>query len=116
MRSMLGYRSGGDLPLEAINARTGSESVGQGHGVANRLGARPAVPDDSDAGDAEKRRAAVLGIIDATAEMTERAARQHRADPHGDGARQLFTQQVFHHLDEPLADLERHIPGKTVAD
>ena len=69
-----------------------------------------------DAGDAEQRRAAVLGVVDAAPEMPQRAARQQRADPHGDGARQLFAQQTLDHVDEPLADLQRDVAGEAVAD
>ena len=46
------------------------------------LRARSAVADDGDAGDAEQRRAAVFGVVDAAAEMPQRAARQQRSDAH----------------------------------
>ena len=38
-------------------------------GVAHRLGRRAAVADDAEAGDAEQRRAAVFGVVDAPAEI-----------------------------------------------
>ena len=54
--------------------RLGGEAVGHRDGVAHRLGARAAVADDGDAGDAEQRRAAVFGVVDAPPEMPQRAA------------------------------------------
>ena len=113
---MVGYRGGGDLPLDALDELTGREPVRHGDGVAHRLGARPAVADDGDAGDAEQRRAAVFRVVDAPAEMPQRPPRQQRSDAHRDRARQLLAQQILHHVDEPLADLQRDVAGEAVAD
>ena len=44
-------------------------------------------PTTTDAGDAEQRRAAVLGVVDAPAEAAERAPRQQRAHLPGERAR-----------------------------
>ena len=67
-------------------------------------------------GDAEQRRAAVLGVVHAPAEPPERPPRQQRAHLHRERARQLLAQQVLHHLDEPFADLQRDVAGEAVAD
>ena len=72
--------------------------------------------DDGDTVDAKERRAAVLGVIDAAAEAPKRTPRQERSNPHGDRTRQLLAQERFHHLDDTLADLQRHVPGEPVAD
>ena len=74
-------------------------------GVADRLGRRAAVTDQHQPRDAEQRRAAVLGVVDALAEAPEGAARQQVADLAREGARQLRAQQLLDHLDQPLAQL-----------
>ena len=66
--------------------------------------------------DAEQRRAAVFRVVHAPAEAPERAPRQQRSDAHRDRARQLLAQQRLDHLDQALADLQRHVAGEPVAD
>src|SRR5262245_14615374 len=110
------HRSGGDLMLDAGKEVARCEPVGQGNRVANRLGRRPAVADDREAGDAEQRRAAVLGIVDAAAEPPERPSRQQVADLAGKGPLQLVAKQRFHGLYQSLARLQYHVAGEPVAD
>ena len=92
------------------------EPIRHRDGVAHRLRARSAVADDRHAGDAEQRRAAVLGVVHAPAEMPERPPRQQRSDAHRERARQLLAQQLLDHFDQPFADLQRDIAGEPVAD
>ena len=106
-----------DLLLDALDEALGGEAVRH----ARRRCAPPwrvdrPWPTMRDAGDAEQRRAAVLGVVDAPAETPERAPRQQRSDAHRDRARQLLAQQLLDHLDQPLADLQRDVAGEPVAD
>ena len=66
--------------------------------------------------DAEQRRAAVLGVVDALAEAPERPARQQVADLARERARQLFAQQLLDHLDQAFAQLQHDVAGEAVAD
>ena len=72
--------------------------------------------DDAEAVETDERGAAVLGVVDTLAEAPERFARQHVADARSHRRRQLLVQQPLHRFDEPFADLQRDVPGKTVAD
>ena len=72
--------------------------------------------DDADAADAEQRRAAVLGIIDAFLEIEEGAFRQDVADLAGNGGLERLAEEVADHLDETLADLEGDVADEAVAD
>ena len=56
------------------------EVAGDADGVLDRLRVRAAVADDAAAVDAEERRAAVLGVVDALLDVVERALEQQRAD------------------------------------
>ena len=66
-------------------------------------------------GDAEQRRAAVFRIVDAAAEMPERAPRQQRSDPHRERARKLLAQQLLNRVHQAFADLQRHVAREPVA-
>ena len=85
-------------------------------GIANRLGRRAAMTDDAQAIQADERRAAVLGGVDALAKSAERLSRQQVADARAERRRQLVVQQALDRLDQPLADLQRHVAGESVAD
>ena len=52
----------------------------------------------------------------AAAEMPERAPGQQRSDTRGKGARQLLAEKRFHRVHQPFADLQRHVPGESIAD
>ena len=78
-------------------------------GVAHGLRRRPAVPDDAESVDAEKRSAAVLGVVHALAEAAERPQRQQVPHARAERALQLLSEQLLDRVDEPLADLQRHV-------
>ena len=65
---------------------------------------------------AHQRRAAVFRIVHAPAESAERPPRQQIADLARKRALQLLAEQLLDHLDETFAQLQRHVPGKAVAD
>ena len=48
--------------------------------------------------------------------MPERAPGQQRSDTRGEGARQLLDEERFHRVHQPFADLQRHVPGESIAD
>src|SRR5437588_2034363 len=60
-----------------------------GDGVGDRFRGGPAVADDAEAVEADERRAAVFGVIDAAAEPPERLPREHVADAASEGRREL---------------------------
>ena len=74
------------------------------------------MPDDAETVQADERRAAVLRAVDALAESAERLPRQQIADARAERRRQLVVQQALDGLDQPLADLQRHVAGEAVAD
>src|SRR5262245_5536138 len=55
----------GNLMLHAADELADDEPVGHRDRIADGPGARAAMPDDGDAGRPEKRRAAVLRVVDA---------------------------------------------------
>ena len=58
-------RMRGDLARQPVEQALGHGARRHRDGVAHRLRRRPAVPDDAEAVEADERRAAVLGVVDA---------------------------------------------------
>src|SRR5262249_24387655 len=106
----------GDVLLHPLDEPLRREAVRHRDGVAHGLRARSSVADDGHAGDAEQRRAAVLRVVHARAEVPHGPPRQQRADARRDRARQLLFEQRLDDLDESFADLQRHVSREPVAD
>ena len=72
--------------------------------------------DKADAGDAEQRRTAVFGVVEAPAKPTERTPRQERADHSGKRSRQFLSEEPLDRVDEPFTRFQRDVARETVAD
>src|SRR5262245_9037229 len=107
-----GARGGSNLALDALDELGAGEPIGHRNRVAHRLRTRAAVAHDGDAGDAEQRCAAVLRVVDAPVETSQRAVRQERSDAHRDGARQLLFQEILDDFHQSFADLQRDVAGE----
>ena len=94
--------------------------AGKFRGHANRVldggAVGRAVTDDGDALESEQRRSAVLGVVEALLEVLEGRTRQQIAHLAGDGGVQRLLENGAHRLDQSLADLERDIAHKAIAD
>src|ERR1051326_3263724 len=77
--------------------------------VLDGLGVGASVADDAYSAYSQQRRAAVLRIIDASLETTERLLGEQCADAAADGRFQRFAQQMLHQVHQAFAHLERHV-------
>src|SRR5437763_15510143 len=68
-----------DAALDARERAVLGELLHVADGVAHGARVRAAVADDDDAANAQKRRAAVLGVVEPLPQVLEGGARQHRA-------------------------------------
>ncbi len=71
---------------------------------------------DTEARNTEQRGAAELGVIHSLPKAAERPPRQQVAHLARKRALQLLAEQVFDHLDQPFAQLQRHVAGEPVTD
>jgi hypothetical protein len=74
------------------------------------------VPHQAQAVDAEQRRTAELGRVDAAGETLEGRPRQHRGEPRDRRRRQLLAQHRADRADDAFADLQGDVAGEAVAD
>src|SRR5688572_26713978 len=86
------------------------------HGVLDRLRVGAAVADDAAAVDAEERRAAVLGVVDALLEVVHRPLEHQRADLARRRPGELGAEHLADHLAEGLAGFEDDVADEPVAD
>jgi hypothetical protein len=84
--------------------------------VLDRVRIRTAVSDDADAFDAQKRSAAVLGLIQPLLEFVKSRAREHVSNFARDGGFQRIAQHLINHVYQALAHLQRNIADEPVTD
>ena len=73
------------------------------------------MPDDGDSLYAQQRRAPILRIIRAPAEIIERALRKHVTELRRQAALDRLLQHPADMLHQSLADLQRYVPDEPVA-
>src|SRR5439155_15729913 len=74
------------------------------------------VTDDGGPVNAEQRRAAHLGVVDAAPETLEGRHRQLRPDLRAGVPHELFLDHGADHLGQTLGDLQGDVPGEAVGD
>ena len=93
-----------------------AEFVGHPNRVLYGVRVRSAVTDDTDALDAQQRGTPVFGIVHSAAELLKRLLGQNVTDLRRKRPPKLVPQHRRYRLYEALAQLERNVPRKTVAD
>jgi hypothetical protein len=74
------------------------------------------VADNAQPVESDERSPAIFGRVNAPPEPAERLPRQQVSDAGAERRRQFLVQQRLHRVDQPLADLQRHVSGEAVAD
>src|SRR5450759_1471349 len=92
------------------------EVVGGANGVAHGLRVRAPVPDETGPVHAEKRRAAVLAVVEAFLEGTEGVLRKQKAHRRLKAAGDLLFERLLHEVREALGDLEDDVSREAVRD
>ncbi len=72
--------------------------------------------DDGDTPEPEQRRAPVLGVVKTLLEILESTSRQQESRLAGEGGGQGLFEQGTNGFHQSLADLERHVADKAIAD
>ncbi len=89
---------------------------GHAHGILHGVRIRRSVRDDADALDAQQRRSAVLGVVEALFEIGERAARQQRSDLPRDGCFERFLKSGADQVGDAFGNLQGDIADESVGD
>src|SRR5215471_6803179 len=106
----------GDLGLDLLGEVATRELRGEADRVLDGLGRGPPVADDHAALDAEQRRPAVFGVVEARLEAAEGRARQQETHRGLQRALDLLAQEVLDHLGERLGHLQDDVAGEAVGD
>src|SRR6476469_2402178 len=85
-------------------------------GVLDGIGVGTSMADNADAFDAEKRGAAVLGIVHALLKIGEGSAGKQVSHLAGDGGFERFMEHLLKEVHEALAYLERDVADEPIAD